>query len=302
MATKPAISIVGAGNLARALAPALRAAGYPIAEIISRDHRESLLKAGRLARAVGARAVRMTDAQLGANVVWFCVSDASIRSCSMQLAKHADWKRKYALHSSGAFTSDELSALHREGAEVASLHPMMTFVRRNSPPLKGISFAVEGNTLAVAFCKRVVRDLGGAVFDIGKEYKALYHAWGAFGSPLVVMELAVAEQVAEACGISRALARKTIEPLVRRTIENYFSLGASAAFSGPMVRGDVDTVCRHLQKLTQVPGAREVYLALARSALETLPVERRQQFKELFDKTELESRDRTNPKNGEPQA
>ena len=112
--------------------------------------------------------------------------------------------------------------------------------------------------------------------------KPLYHAWGAFGSPLVIAELALAERVARSAGISAPDARKTIEPLVRRTIDNYFAHSAAAAFSGPLVRGDLNTVKRHLEQLSRVPGAREVYLALARTALKNLPVKRRRELARLL--------------------
>jgi predicted short-subunit dehydrogenase-like oxidoreductase (DUF2520 family) len=52
-------------------------------------------------------------------------------------------------------------------------------------------------------------------------------------------------------------------------------LGAAGSFSGPFVRGDVATVQKHLQVLKGIPGAREIYVALARSALRNLPVKNR---------------------------
>jgi predicted short-subunit dehydrogenase-like oxidoreductase (DUF2520 family) len=283
MKTKPSISIVGAGNLAMALVPALHTNGYLIEEIISRDKVQSRRRGRILARLVGARAVILASARLSTDVVWLCVSDGAIASCASELAAGRSWAGKYALHSSGALTSGELSALRRQGASVASVHPMMTFVRRRAPSLKGVGFAVEGDRAAVALAQRIVKDLGGVSFAIAKEAKALYHAWGAFGSPLLVMELGMAERVARAAGISEAAARRTIEPIVRRTIDNYFAHGAAAAFSGPLVRGDIDTVRRHLRQLSRVPGAREVYVALVRTALETLPVARKDEIKRLLE-------------------
>ena len=70
--------------------------------------------------------------------------------------------------------------------------------------------------------------------------------------------------------------------MVRRTIDNYFAGGAAAAFSGPLVRGDLDTVRSHLEQLSRVPGAREVYVALARSALRSLPVACRREVRQLL--------------------
>jgi predicted short-subunit dehydrogenase-like oxidoreductase (DUF2520 family) len=280
---KPRISIVGASSLALALAPALRTNGYRIEEIISRDNVQSRRRAQMLARSVGGRVATLAGARLSADVVWLCVSDGAIASCASELAARQSWAGKYALHSSGALTSNELSALRRQGARVASVHPMMTFVRRSVPSLEGVGFAVEGDRAAVALARTIVKALGGASFAIVKDAKPLYHAWGAFGSPLLVMELAMAECVARAAGISETAARRTIEPIVRRTIDNYFAHGAAAAFSGPLVRGDIDTVRRHLRQLSRVPGAREVYVALVRTALETLPVARKDEIRRLLE-------------------
>jgi predicted short-subunit dehydrogenase-like oxidoreductase (DUF2520 family) len=282
MNKKPSITVIGAGSLALALVPALRAAGYAIEEIISRDNARSRGRARRLARAADARAMTLATAKLAADVVWFCVRDGAIAVCARELAKRTGWAGKTVLHSSGALSSGELESLHRLGARAASLHPMMTFVRRSAPSFAGVGFAVEGDRPAVAVAKRIGRDIGGEVFSIRKSAKPLYHAWGAFGSPLLVMELALAERVARASGIAPGAAKKIIEPMVRRTIDNYFAHGAAAAFSGPLVRGDVDTVRRHLQKLSRVPGAREVYVALARSALKTMPIARKRRFQEMF--------------------
>ncbi len=282
MQSKSDITLIGAGSLALALAPALRSAGYRISEVVSRNSPASRRAAASLARRVGARGVTLATAALDARIVWFCVADADIAGAAREFAPVTEWQGKVCFHASGALSSDVLQPLRRAGAAVASLHPMMTFVRRSSPSLAGVGFAVEGDRAAIRMAGRLVRDLNGRIFPISKRSKPLYHAWGAFTSPLLIMELALAEQVARAAGISAAQARKTMEPIVRLTIENYFAHGAAAAFSGPLMRGDVDTVRRHLRELAAVPGAREVYVALARSALRTLPVAKRGAIRRLL--------------------
>jgi predicted short-subunit dehydrogenase-like oxidoreductase (DUF2520 family) len=130
--------------------------------------------------------------------------------------------------------------------------------------------------------RRIVRDLGGAVFAVRKQNKVAYHAWGAFASPLLVAALVTAEQVARAAGLSVAEARKSMMPIVKQTVANYAQLGPAGAFSGPMVRGDAAIVRKHLQALKRDPGAREVYMALARAALRHLPVRNRKELKKVL--------------------
>lgn len=162
------------------------------------------------------------------------------------------------------------------------MHPMMTFVRSVRPSLEGVPFAIEGDRAAERVARRIVRDLGGDPFVIAKRNKAAYHAWGAFASPLLIAALITAEHVAIAAGIRGKAARAKMLPIVQQTIQNYAERGAAAAFSGPIIRGDAQIVRKHLNVLTGVPGAKDVYVALARAALQYLPSRDRKSLKKIL--------------------
>lgn len=276
---KPHIAIVGAGNLAGALAVALRQAGYCIDQIIARA---ASMRAKRLAREVRAPLTVSARAEITSEVIWFCVSDGAIAAAVESLASAADWKGKVALHSSGALSSDEFSVLRRAGALTASAHPMMTFVRKSRPSFEGVPFALEGDSKAVRQARAIIADLGGNAFPIRKKQKAAYHAWGMFCSPLLCALLAESERIAVAAGVTRKMARARMLPILRQTLANYANLGAPEAFSGPIVRGDVETVQKHLEILRGVLGAREVYVALASAALRDLPAKNRRALREIL--------------------
>ena len=270
MTAKPRVAIVGAGNLGSALALALGRAGYGVEAVIARSRGASLRKAKALAKQVGARAsTDLSDVRGG--LIWFCVPDAEIALAARSLAGKIEWEGRVALHSSGALTSDELSVLRRRGAAVASVHPLMTFVRGSQPSLAGVPFAVEGDPAAVGVARRVVENLGGLAYSIRQKDKAAYHAWGTFASPLFTALLATTERVAALAGLSRKAARRRMIPILLQTLVNYAAFGAAGGFSGPIIRGDVDTVKRHLRVLRGAPVAREVYLSLAKAALAYLP-------------------------------
>jgi predicted short-subunit dehydrogenase-like oxidoreductase (DUF2520 family) len=281
---RPTIAVVGAGNLASALAVALHRAGYVIDSVISRDARPSLKHAHYLAKNVMSRTVLVGEATTSADIVWLCVPDAAISGVAQLLASNNDWKGRIVLHSSGALTSDELSSPRRCGAAVASVHPLMTFVKGSKPSLAGVPFAVEGDPKAVRMARRIVRDLGGQAFWIRKQDKVAYHAWGTFASPLLTALLATSERVASAAGVPAGVARKRMLPIIAQTIVNYAAAGAAAGFSGPIVRGDVEVVRRHLQALRAVPEARDVYVALARAAVRYLPGKKPDAMKTLLGK------------------
>jgi predicted short-subunit dehydrogenase-like oxidoreductase (DUF2520 family) len=293
---KPTVAIVGAGSLATFLAVALRDAGYAITEIIVRNSARNSVRnsfrsrrhARSLAAQVGAQVVTANSAALDATLLWFCVPDREIRGAASalaaRLATHKKHKNKvrFALHSSGALLSRELDPLRKAGAAVASVHPLMTFVSGAHPSLHGVPFAIEGDDAVTRVARRIVRDLGGESFSLRATRKAAYHAWATLTSPLLLAFLVTLEDAARAAGLARQDARRKSLPIIRQTLANYSRLGPDQSFSGPLVRGDAETVAKHLSALKQNPGAREVYVALARAALRGLPVKNRKGLKRLL--------------------
>jgi len=282
MAAKPRIAIVGPGRIGTALAVELTRAGYTITEIVSGERSASRKKARTLAKLVHARATTLDNPQLDAGLIWFCVPDREIASAARALSGSTQWRTKIAFHSSGALASDELDVLRRGGAAVASVHPLMTFVSGSVPSLADVPFALEGNRAAVRLACQIARSLKAPAFTIRKQDKAAYHAWGAFTSPLLVAALVTLEKVARAAGLTAADARKKMLPIVKQTMKNYDQFGPAGAFSGPLVRGDVATVRQHLRVLKSVPGARDVYRALARAAILYLLVGQRRKLQRIL--------------------
>jgi predicted short-subunit dehydrogenase-like oxidoreductase (DUF2520 family) len=282
MAQKPSVAIVGAGNLGKALAVELREAGHRIESVVARIHGNSLARARRVAKLTGARAV-VTSEAVRARILLLCVPDGEIARAAVSLAEGFQGRGKIALHLSGALGSEILEPLRRGGAAVASVHPLMTFVRGSRPSLAGVSFAIEGDPVAVRAARRIVRDLGGESYSISRKEKKAYHAWGTFASPLLTALLATTEEVAALAGVSKKAARERMLPILLETVKNYGTLGAAAGFSGPIVRGDVETVRRHLEVLRTAAVPREVYVALAHAALEYLPAKNKKSFRLLLD-------------------
>ncbi len=280
MPRKPTVAIVGPGRLGSAMAVALRAAGYRVTELVSREPR----RVHGLARKIGARAVAPAEARLDAKVVWFCVPDGEITATAREFARSTDWRGKIALHPSGALASSELDALRRRGAAAASLHPMMSFPGKVQPKLKGVPFAVEGDAPAVRAASQIARDVGGEPLKINATSKPLYHAWGAFASPLLVALLAVGERVGKTAGVPPAKLRHALAPILQQTLANYLERGVAGAFSGPLVRGDVATIRKHVRGLKRVPEAYAVYAALVRSAVRNLPVKKKKEILALLGK------------------
>jgi predicted short-subunit dehydrogenase-like oxidoreductase (DUF2520 family) len=274
----PVIAFAGGGALANGLAPELRRIGCRIDELAVRRTSE---QAEALAKATGAKLLLLKEAKFGAELIWLAVSDGAIAPVARQLARRQrDWHGKIVLHSSGALSSRELEPLRAQGASVASLHPMMSFVMGRRPKLDGVCFAVEGDAAAVKAASALARKLGGKVLHLEAAAKPAYHALGAMLSPLLVSHLEAALGIARQAGIAEKDARELLRPIVAGTIENFLTLGPAGALSGPLVRGDKATVEAHLATLQEPELA--LYKALTAYAVECLPVKSRAAFRTLL--------------------
>jgi predicted short-subunit dehydrogenase-like oxidoreductase (DUF2520 family) len=279
---RPSVALVGPGSLGTALALTLTAAGYPVRFVAVKPSRARDRGVKALAKRIKAQLVVLGSQRFDSDIVWLTVPDDSIAEVARALAMSQDWKGRYVFHSSGALTSDDLASLRKEGARVASAHPMMTFVRGAAPEMNGVSFALEGDAAAVRMARAVVENLGARAFVIKKENKVLYHAFGSFASPLFIALMASMEHVGKAAGIRRQDIKTVILPLLSQTLQNYLKGGTASAFSGPLVRGDIATIRRHLVELKKLPEARAVYLALAKASLKSLPVNNRKALERLL--------------------
>jgi predicted short-subunit dehydrogenase-like oxidoreductase (DUF2520 family) len=158
----------------------------------------------------------------------------------------------------------------------------MTFVQGARPALAGVPFALEGDPAATKVARRIARDLGAESFLLPASRKAAYHAWATMTSPLFLAFLVTLEHAANAAGLTPHDARRKSLPIIRQTLTNYAHLGPAHSFSGPIIRGDVKTVAKHLAVLRTHKQARDVYIELARSALRSLPAKNQKELRKLL--------------------
>ena len=265
---QPSVSIIGLGNWGSSLVQALTDAEVPLHEVVVSGRRS----ARKALRALPL--VNLDQARLQADVLWLCVPDKAIARVTAQLAKRVavrGLEGQIVIHSSGALSAGVLQQAAKVGAAVGSVHPLMSFPTRTPVTLKGVSFAVEADAASSRVLNRLVRRIGGYPFAIKAASKALYHAVGVLSSPLLVSQLAAAHETAARAGFSPRQARRLIEPIARATLDNFFHNGPAKSFSGPIARGDVETIRLHLRALKPHPMLASVYRSLALYALEALP-------------------------------
>jgi predicted short-subunit dehydrogenase-like oxidoreductase (DUF2520 family) len=206
-------------------------------------------------------------AQVG--ILILAVSDDAVAPLAAALARAAAVRADHVvLHLSGAQGQEALAALVGTRAALGSLHPLQTVSQpeRAAERLRGAWAAVEGMPRAVAAAEALAGDLGLRPFRVSSNAKPMYHAGAVFASNYFVVVEAVAQRLLRHAGLSDREAWQALRPLVEGTLENLSHHEPPAALTGPVARGDVATVRRHLASLTYDDAL--LYRALGRAALE----------------------------------
>jgi predicted short-subunit dehydrogenase-like oxidoreductase (DUF2520 family) len=209
----------------------------------------------------------MPDWLARADVVVLAVRDGTIASVARELAgTQALGGRHVVLHLSGMLGIEPLLALRPSGAALGVLHPLQAIARPESAParLRGALAAITGDAPAVAAAERLARDIGLRPVRLAAPAKPLYHAAAAIASNYLVVLADLTERLLTDAGLSPDDARTGLVALMRGTLDNVAAEGARA-LTGPIVRGDVETVAAHLAALP--PDVAAVYRVLGREAL-----------------------------------
>jgi len=172
-----------------------------------------------------------------------------------------------ALHLSGALSVDPLTPLHDAGYAVGSMHPLQTVADpwHGDNRLDGVSFAVAGEPSAVRTARRLVDGMGGNSLVIPTALRPLYHAAAVMASNYIVTLVAAASAALGEAGVPDEDRLPALLPLVQGTVDNLRHLGVAAALTGPIARGDADTVRLHLARLSG--DARTLYCALGQETV-----------------------------------
>lgn len=253
MNMRGALAIIGAGRVGRALGRRLHELGWNIGAVVMRNE-ASARKSVRFIGAGKARAALSLEV-LASRVILITTPDDSIPSVVRALARLGgeELRGKIVLHTSGALSAAVLKPLQDLGAATGSMHPLQSFSGLAVPALDGKMFAIEGDQQAVRCARQIVRALGGLPVQIPGRSKPLYHAAAAFaaGHVLAIEEASV--QLLMLAGMKRGEAVRALLPLTRQVLDNFERLGPSAAWTGPLARGDFGVVASHMSAMQRLP-------------------------------------------------
>lgn len=251
------VFVIGAGRAGRALAHAMRVAGVDVVGLHGRrpgtditwgDWPESLARA---------------------SVVLVTVRDAELDGVLRSLLSAPLAARAVVLHASGNMEPPALDLLRAHGHEAGTFHPLLplTDPTRATEQLRRAWVGIDGDEGARSASRELAAAIGARVLEIPPGVKARYHAAAVFASNFPMVLLSAAMRLLTSAGVDEVAARGALGTLLVSAAENASAMGPSAALTGPVARGDVETVRAHLDALADAPGILELYRAMSREAL-----------------------------------
>ena len=261
------VSIIGSGRLGTTLGYALLKKGYIITALSCRS-----LSSAKKSAAIIGKGIPATDnkeAIRKAEIAALTVPDDSIKQVVKEL-RSLDLSQKFIFHCSGILSSELLKPLKESGAEIASIHPIQSFPikSRNSTLFNNIYFSVEGDKKALQKANEIIIKLGGHSFLIDPKEKPLYHTACTVASNYLVVLLGLAENLLGEAGVKKEIQDKMLLPLVQGTLNNISKKSIPESLTGPITRGDIETLKTHLHCLKNHPSVLRIYQELAYQALE----------------------------------
>lgn len=260
----PPVCIVGAGAVGTALARRLAEQGGRVEAVVSRRAADAQALADR----VGAPFAGSLSSGMASSVriVLICVPDDAIESVAEALsAFDHPWDETVVAHTSGAHTASLLAPLSEWGALTLSVHPLQTFTAETSPAaFEDIVIGIEGDEQARGVGSTLARVLGGHPLQLSADDKVRYHCAAALASNGLVALLSVVRDLLATIEDGAPPALEVMAPLIEQTWANVKTGTPEDELTGPVARGDVETVEAHLDALSDTaPHMVSLYVALS---------------------------------------
>ncbi len=261
------LGFIGAGTVGTALAVRLSSKGYPVVAVSSR----SRASAERLAQAISGCRVfdNSQDVADNAELIFITTPDDAIAPVASQVKWHSG---QSVVHCSGADSTDILQPAKGSGAQVGVFHPLQTFAsaKQAIENIPGSTFALEAGEPLLKTLKEMVAAIGGHWVELKAGDKVLYHAAAVIACNYMVTLLKLATDLWQTFNVPPQKATQALLPLLRGTIHNIETVGIPQCLTGPIARGDVGTIRKHLDALShKAPHLVSTYRELG---LQTIPL------------------------------
>ena len=262
---KKRVVFIGAGKVAWYLSHALHKKDYIISGISSRKKASAKKLAVRFFAEFSSHPEDIVE---NADIIFITTPDSEIKRVVQALCKKKVLRKKQlVIHTSGLLSARILDCVKKYDSLPLSIHPTFSFSSRsfNENKLTGVWFVLEGDAVPIRLGKRIVRDLNGKSLVIESSEKSLYHLALVFASNFFVGIEDIAIDILKECGIKKRDAVKLIKPLVEVTQKNVWEKGTQEALTGPVDRGDIETIRKHLKLLSKhARSYKKAYLELSK--------------------------------------
>lgn len=261
------IGFIGAGITGTALAVRLHRQGYRIIAVSSR----TLASAERLAQRIDGCRVYNTAQEVAneAQLIFITTPDDVINEVASRVRWHRD---QSIVHCSGAHSTDILAAAKQFGAHTGCFHPLQTFanIEQAIENLPGSTFAIEASEPLLTILQKMATAMACNWVILTANEKVLYHTAAVFACNYLVTLVKLATDLWQDFGISREQAIKALLPLLYGTLSNIENIGLPGCLTGPIARGDLGTIKKHLEAL----GKEKPYLlsSYKQLGLQTIPI------------------------------
>ena len=269
MNSLPIINIVGCGRVGKTLGKLLHQKQLAqIQDIVN----VTLKSAQQAVNFIGAgTACQNLESLRSADIYLMTTPDHVIQFiCEQLLTVHIPKVSAMFVQCSGILSAAKsMPTAKAKGYQVVSVHPLKSFADPNKSveTFDGTYCALEGNANAIEKCDTLLTALGAKTFIVNSKQKALYHAAAVMASNYVVTLHDIAEKTFMHAGIDKTTATHITHSLMQGTLNNLENLTAKEALTGPMYRGELNTIQQHVMALLNYP---QLFLAYQALGINTL--------------------------------
>jgi predicted short-subunit dehydrogenase-like oxidoreductase (DUF2520 family) len=250
------IAIVGAGNVATHLGPALQAEGHRIVQVYSKTEEAAKVLAERL----GTDFITDISAlDYSADIFLFCLKDDAL----LNVLKQTRFTNQILIHTAGSLPLDIFKNF---GFHYGVLYPLQTLIKERTVDLSKVPICIEASTpFAESIVVKLASGISGKVEFVDSDKRKILHVAAVFACNFTNHMFYIADKLMRENGLDLDL----LKPLIQETFAKIMETDPQTAQTGPAKRGDLKTINEHLNILKDHPGMKKIYTFVSESIAES---------------------------------
>lgn len=244
------ISFIGAGKVGTSLGKYFTEKGYNISGMYNKTQ-PSLLESCNFLKTKPF--YDLQELVCNSDIIFITTPDNVINTVCDELVSLQNLKGKFFCHCSGSLSSKVLSKINNYGAYTYSLHPLWAFSDKftSYKNFQNAYISLEGTQSKISTIEDFITTLGNNFFLLSSENKSLYHASTVSVSNFVLALIKQGSDYLKLCGVDNESAIKALTPLILNNINNFNDKGLLNSLTGPIERGDFETISNHISSIPE---------------------------------------------------